>query len=179
MSTAEQAQAAGAAERDDRGRPEPARPGHRRHPAPDRRGGRPGQGLLQQFLDQRGQARPGRSPRTSRPTSRRWIGEIDKKLSAQLNEVMHHPDFQKLEGDLARPALPRPPVRDRREPQDPGPERHQAGAVQGPGEGRRVRPERAVQEDLRGGVRPARRQAVRDAGRRLRVRPQSPRTSAC
>jgi type VI secretion system protein ImpC len=27
-----------------------------------------------------------------------WIGEIDKKLSAQLNEVMHHPDFQKLEG---------------------------------------------------------------------------------
>jgi type VI secretion system protein ImpC len=27
-----------------------------------------------------------------------WIAEIDKKLSAQLNEVMHHPDFQRLEG---------------------------------------------------------------------------------
>src|SRR3989442_15771959 len=27
-----------------------------------------------------------------------WIAEIDKKLSAQLNEIMHHPDFQKLEG---------------------------------------------------------------------------------
>jgi type VI secretion system protein ImpC len=27
-----------------------------------------------------------------------WIGEIDKKLSSQLNEVMHHADFQKLEG---------------------------------------------------------------------------------
>ncbi|MGL4551510.1 MAG: type VI secretion system contractile sheath large subunit [Gemmataceae bacterium] len=27
-----------------------------------------------------------------------WIGEIDKKLTAQLNEVMHHTDFQKLEG---------------------------------------------------------------------------------
>ena len=27
-----------------------------------------------------------------------WIAEIDKKLSAQLNEVMHHPEFQKLEG---------------------------------------------------------------------------------
>ncbi len=27
-----------------------------------------------------------------------WIAEIDKKLTAQLNEVMHHPDFQKLEG---------------------------------------------------------------------------------
>ena len=26
-----------------------------------------------------------------------WIGEIDKKLSAQLNEVMHDPEFQKLE----------------------------------------------------------------------------------
>src|SRR6266576_2195428 len=26
-----------------------------------------------------------------------WIGELDKKLSGQLNEVMHHPDFQKLE----------------------------------------------------------------------------------
>jgi len=27
-----------------------------------------------------------------------WIGEIDKKLSSQLNEIMHNPDFQKLEG---------------------------------------------------------------------------------
>jgi type VI secretion system protein ImpC len=26
-----------------------------------------------------------------------WIGEIDKKLSSQLNEVMHHPEFQRLE----------------------------------------------------------------------------------
>src|SRR5262249_58217786 len=26
-----------------------------------------------------------------------WIGQIDKKMSAQLNEVMHHQDFQKLE----------------------------------------------------------------------------------
>src|SRR5438552_6209711 len=27
-----------------------------------------------------------------------WISEIDRKLSSQLNEVMHHPDFQRLEG---------------------------------------------------------------------------------
>ena len=27
-----------------------------------------------------------------------WIGEIDKKLTSQLNEVMHHAEFQKLEG---------------------------------------------------------------------------------
>src|SRR5438067_63631 len=30
-------------------------------------------------------------------TIKYWIGEIDKKLSGQLNEVMHHPDFQRLE----------------------------------------------------------------------------------
>src|SRR5262249_44510577 len=27
-----------------------------------------------------------------------WISEIDKKLSAQLNEIMHAPEFQRLEG---------------------------------------------------------------------------------
>src|SRR5262249_50756026 len=31
-------------------------------------------------------------------TLQAWVAEIDKKLSGQLNEVMHHPDFQKLEG---------------------------------------------------------------------------------
>ena len=31
-------------------------------------------------------------------TIKLWQAEIDKKLSAQLNEIMHHPDFQKLEG---------------------------------------------------------------------------------
>src|SRR5205823_4478120 len=27
-----------------------------------------------------------------------WVAEIDRKLSAQLNEVMHSPEFQRLEG---------------------------------------------------------------------------------
>src|SRR5262245_21761416 len=27
-----------------------------------------------------------------------WIAEIDKKLTSQLNEIMHDPGFQKLEG---------------------------------------------------------------------------------
>lgn len=27
-----------------------------------------------------------------------WIKEIDKKLSTQLDEILHHPDYQKLEG---------------------------------------------------------------------------------
>ena len=31
-------------------------------------------------------------------TIKTWIAEIDKKLSAQLNEVMHAPEYQKLEG---------------------------------------------------------------------------------
>ena len=31
-------------------------------------------------------------------TIKYWIGEIDKKLTAQLNEIMHNDDFQKLEG---------------------------------------------------------------------------------
>src|SRR5438876_8292438 len=26
-----------------------------------------------------------------------WIGEIDKKLTQQLNAILHHEDFQKLE----------------------------------------------------------------------------------
>jgi type VI secretion system protein ImpC len=30
-------------------------------------------------------------------TVKLWIAEIDKKVSAQLNEVMHHADFQRLE----------------------------------------------------------------------------------
>src|SRR5215475_5970260 len=27
-----------------------------------------------------------------------WIAQLDKKLSLQLNEIMHTPEFQKLEG---------------------------------------------------------------------------------
>ena len=95
---------------DDRGRPEPARPGHRRHPAAERPGSRSAaKDYFQQFLDQ--VVKPGQVVSKDVETNiKYWIGEIDKKLSAQLNEVMHHPDFQKLEGDLARPALPGPPV---------------------------------------------------------------------
>ena len=36
--------------------------------------------------------------RDTESTIKTWIAEIDKKLSAQLNEVMHAPEFQKLEG---------------------------------------------------------------------------------
>src|SRR3954454_24104222 len=31
-------------------------------------------------------------------TIKLWQAEIDRKLSMQLNEIMHHPKFQRLEG---------------------------------------------------------------------------------
>jgi type VI secretion system protein ImpC len=53
-------------------------------------------GYFKQFLE--GVVQPGQVVSKDVETNiKYWIGEIDKKLSAQLNEVMHHPDFQKLE----------------------------------------------------------------------------------
>ncbi|HTU20110.1 MAG TPA: type VI secretion system contractile sheath large subunit [Gemmataceae bacterium] len=51
---------------------------------------------FRQFLDQ--VVKPGQVVSKDVETNIKfWIGEIDKKLSAQLNEVMHDPDFQRLE----------------------------------------------------------------------------------
>jgi type VI secretion system protein ImpC len=53
--------------------------------------------VFKQFLDQ--VVKPGQVVSKDVETNIKfWIGEIDKKLSSQLNEIMHHPDFQKLEG---------------------------------------------------------------------------------
>jgi type VI secretion system protein ImpC len=52
---------------------------------------------FRQFLDQ--VVQPGQVVSKDVETNiKYWIGEIDKKLSSQLNEIMHAPDFQKLEG---------------------------------------------------------------------------------
>jgi len=52
---------------------------------------------FRQFLDQL--VKPGQVvSKDVEANIKYWISEIDKKLSAQLNEVMHHPDFQRLEG---------------------------------------------------------------------------------
>src|SRR5437016_4618884 len=52
---------------------------------------------LQQFLNQAVQ--PGHVISKDTETNiKYWISEIDQKLSGQLNEIMHHADFQKLEG---------------------------------------------------------------------------------
>ena len=66
---------------------------------------------------------PSPSTRTSRARSNAAIAAIDEKLSEQLNAIMHHPEFQKLEGTLARPALPGHEQRDRHDAQDQGAER--------------------------------------------------------
>src|SRR5438132_2677919 len=52
--------------------------------------------FFKQFIDQ--VVKPGQVISKDVETNvKYWIGEIDKKLSAKLNEIMHHPDFQKLE----------------------------------------------------------------------------------
>ena len=52
---------------------------------------------FKQFLDQA--VKPGQVvSKDVESNIKFWIGEIDKKLSSQLNEVMHNADFQKLEG---------------------------------------------------------------------------------
>jgi type VI secretion system protein ImpC len=52
---------------------------------------------FEEFLRQ--VVKPGQAVKKDAETSiKYWIGEIDKKLSAQLNEIMHHADFQKMEG---------------------------------------------------------------------------------
>ena len=38
-----------------------------------------------------------RARRSTRPSSTRCIAEIDEKISTQIDEILHHPDFQKLE----------------------------------------------------------------------------------
>src|SRR5215211_9375138 len=54
-------------------------------------------GYFKQFLE--GVVKPGQVVSKDVETNiKYWVGEIDKKLSAQLNEIMHHPDLQKLEG---------------------------------------------------------------------------------
>src|SRR5688500_4528861 len=52
---------------------------------------------FKQFLDQA--VKPGQVvSKDVESNIKFWINEIDKKLSSQLNEIMHHDSFQKLEG---------------------------------------------------------------------------------
>ena len=68
-----------------------------------------------------------RLAKESRRRSTRASREIDALLSRQLNEIMHHPEFQKLEGLVAGAALPGAAERDQHHAQDPGAQRLQEG----------------------------------------------------
>ena len=85
--------------------------------------------------------------------------------------VLHHPEFQELEGSWRGLHYFVQQTETGTDAQGQGPERLEEGPAQGHGARRRVRPERAVQEGLRGGVRHLRRRPVRGDGRRLRVHP--------
>ena len=108
------------------------------------------------------------------------IAQLDKKLTEQINLILHHEDFQKLEGGVARAALPGEQHRNRRDAEDSRDEHQQAGprqdaqALQGHGLGS----EPDLQEGLRGRVRPVRRRAVRLPGRRLLLRSEPARRRA-
>ena len=89
------------------------------------------------------------------------IAEIDQLLSEQLNEILHHAGLPEAGGLLARAALPGARERDEHDAQDPRAQRLEEGPAQGPRARGRVRPERALQEGLRGGVRHLRRRPLR------------------
>ena len=101
------------------------------------------------------------------------IAQIDHLLSIQLNEVLHHPQFQKLEGTWRGLKYLLDNSSMQFDAEDPRAERQQEGAAARSATGSRVRPERAVQEDLRRGIRHLRRRADCRAHRRLRIRPPS------
>jgi type VI secretion system protein ImpC len=55
------------------------------------------QSAFRQFLDR--VVAPGQIVSKDAETNiKHWINEIDKTLTGQLNEIMHHPDFQRMEG---------------------------------------------------------------------------------
>ncbi len=109
------------------------------------------------------------------------IAEIDKKLTDQVNLILHHERFQQVEGSWRGLQLPRQQHRNGRDAQDPGTEHLQEGSRQDAQEvqGRRLGSEPDLQEALRTGVWPARRRALRLPGRRLLLRPHAAATWSC
>ena len=101
------------------------------------------------------------------------IAQIDHLLSIQLNEVLHHAAFQKLEGTWRglKYLLDQSETSDKLKIKVLNVNEERAAARPAARAG--VRPERHVQEGLRGGVRHLRRRSVRGPGRRLRIRPRA------
>ena len=126
---------------------------------------------FRQFLDQA--VKPGQVVSKDVETNIKYLDRRDRQEALSPAQRDHAPPGpSEARVHLAGPALPGEPDRNEHHAEDPGAQHQEAGTVQGPGKSRRIRPELVVQEDLRAGVRSARRSAVRHAGRRLRIRPQ-------
>ena len=140
----------------------------RQHPRPRHARTRDGMqrahatGILAEFVGQIDRARHGGRARTSTPRSiKAGSRQIDKLLSAQLNEIMHDAEFQKLEAPWRGLHYLVASVRDRRDPEDPGPERLARRTCSRTWR-RPVEFDQSAlfKKSLRGGVRHARRRAV-------------------
>ncbi len=101
------------------------------------------------------------------------IAQVDKMISSQLSAILHAPEFQQLEASWRGLHQLVKNTETGTRDEAAAAQRHPEGAADRSGEGDRVRPERAVQEGLRGGVRHLRRPSLQLPGRRLRVRPAS------
>jgi hypothetical protein len=154
------------------------RTGHR--PArPDRRAKPGGQ------VEQRARTRARHHLRTGDPGDGRHHGHLEQPVGdhrcapggtgphdlGQLSAVMHAPEFQKLERSWTGLQYLVKNTSTSDQPADPHAQRHQARAGEGLPVGAGIRPEHAVQEDLRRGIRHLRRRALRRPDRRLRDQP--------
>jgi type VI secretion system protein ImpC len=146
------------------------------NPAPPPK--RPSAGLLEQVVAATKQTEPDRAQelvktlveqalagtvtfdRNLTRTFERAIAAIDRMLSAQLNEIMHNERFTAARRQLARVALPRHELRDEHQPEAAGAQPAEARAVPRSDARGRVRPEPAVQTDLRERVRHPGRRAL-------------------
>ncbi len=105
------------------------------------------------------------------------IGELDRKLSEQVNEIIHHPSFQELESawrglhDLVSNSETDQMLKIRVLKRLEGRARENTPSFQGCSLG----PESNLQKGLRAGVWSARRRAFWVPGRRLLLRPESSR----
>ena len=126
-------------------------------------------------------ARRSSSPTTSSRPIEAIIAAIDRKLTEQVNLIMHHEDFQKLEGAWRGLHY----LVNNTETDETLKIRVMNISQEGPGQdpqevqGHGLGPEPALQEDLRRGIRPVRRRALRLPGRRLLLRPHARPTSSC
>ena len=128
MSTAEQAQAAAAARPQTDGSPEPARPGHRRHPAADRPGGRSAPRTTSTSSSTRSSSPARSSPRTSRRTSSTGSARSTRSSPPSSTRSCTTPTSRSSKATWRGLHYLVHQTRDRREPQDPRPERHQAAS---------------------------------------------------